>query len=110
MRKLLLVLVLAGAGILVATETSFFPTLGSMAPVGRQADEFYLLSTSQLLRPWGHQTLISGRPVDLTFDSKKRVVAVLNSHSILFMDGSTGVQVAEVKCHSTSYMGIAFRP
>jgi len=91
-------------------ESGLFPILRSTAPVGEQANGFYLLSTSQLLRPWGQQTLISGRPVDLTFDSRKRVVAVLNSRSILFMDGSTGVQLAEVKCPSTSYMGIAFRP
>src|SRR5207245_4963204 len=70
----------------------------------------FLIPTNQLLRPWGEQTLFPGRPVDITFDSKKRVLAILNTRSVLLMDGSTGAQVAEIKSRSTSYTGVVFRP
>jgi YVTN family beta-propeller protein len=109
-KKLWIALGILGAGLLAGAGTDLFPVLGSMVRVGKQGDGLYLLPTGQLLRPWGQQALISGRPVDLTFDSTKRILAVLNSRSILFMDGSTGVQLAEERCRSTSYMGIVFRP
>ena len=54
--------------------------------------------------------MFAGRPVDLTFDSKKRLLAILNTKNVLLMDGSTGTQVAEIKARSTSYAGLAFRP
>jgi YVTN family beta-propeller protein len=108
MRKLFFVLGTALLGALVAAEPDLI--LRTKALLGRQPDGSYLLSTSQILRPWGQLALISGRPVDLAFDSKKRVLAVLNSRSILFMDGSVGAQLAEVRSRPTSYMGVAFRP
>ena len=82
----------------------------SDAPIGKQAGGFYLLPTNQLLRPWGEQALIPGRPVDLAFDSRKRLLAVLNLRGVLILDGSTGIRVDEIKSPSTSYTGLAFRP
>ena len=87
-----------------------FSALQSAARIGRQPAGFYLLPTSQLLRPWGEQTLFAGRPVDMTFDSARRVLAVLNWRGVEIRDGSTGTPVAEIKTRSTSYTGIAFRP
>ena len=84
--------------------------LKSTAAIGKQAGGFYLLPTNQLLRPWGEQALIPGRPVDLTFDSGKRILAVLNTRSVVLFDGSTGAKLAEIKARATSYTGIAFRP
>ena len=78
--------------------------------MGKQAGGFYLLPTNQLLRPWGEQTVIPGRPVDMTFDSGQRILAVLNTRSILLLDGSTGTKLAEIPARTTSYAGIAFRP
>jgi YVTN family beta-propeller protein len=110
MRKaIVLVVCLAAAG-LIAREAGVFSILKSDARIGRQEDGVYLVPTNQLLRPWGEQTPIQGRPVDLAFDSKKRVLAVLNWRGVLFADASSGARLAETRTLSTSYTGIAFRP
>jgi YVTN family beta-propeller protein len=100
---------MAGAA-LVAQQTGAFSILKSTAALGKQAGGAYLVPTNQMLKPWGEQTVITGRPVDMAFDSQKRVLAVLNTRSILLMDGSTGNKLAEVPSRSTSYAGVAFRP
>ena len=103
------VFALALAG-LVAQQSALFPTLKSNVPMGKQAAGIFLVSSNQLLRPWGEQTVIAGRPVDMAFDSERRLLAVLNTRSILLLDGSTGTKVAEIATRSTSYAGIAYRP
>ena len=110
MRKSLVICGLLALAALAAKEAGVFAILKSDAASGKQASGVFLVPTNQLLRPWGEQTLIPGRPVDMTFDSKKRILAILNTRSVLLMDGSTGAQVAEIKARSTSYAGIAFRP
>ncbi|MEK7407323.1 MAG: bifunctional YncE family protein/alkaline phosphatase family protein [Acidobacteriota bacterium] len=102
-------LILLGAA-LIASQTPLFSVLKSDAAIGKQPGGYYLLPTNQLLRPWGEQALIPGRPVEAAFDSQKRLLAVLNWRSVLLMDGSTGAQLAEIKPRSTSYTGLAFRP
>lgn len=102
------VLVLTGIA-LIADESGVFALLKSNARMGRQSDGLYLLPTNQLLHPWGEQAAIKGRPVDLAFDSRKHLLAVLNSRNVLLMDGTSGARMAEVRAH-TSYAGIAFRP
>src|SRR5207248_6137539 len=94
---------------LVAKDAAVFSILKSLVPLGKQSGGIYLLPTNQLLRPWGEQTVIPGRPVDMTFDPQKRILAVLNTRSLLLLDGSTGTRVAEIAAKSTSYTGIAFR-
>ncbi len=101
--------VLAGAA-LVAQQTAVFSILKTGASLGKQPAGYYLVPTNQLLRPWGEQTVIPGRPVDMVFDSHKRILAILNTRGILIADGSTGTNVATVASRSTSYAGIAFRP
>jgi len=109
MRKVVVaVLVLTGV-VLVADESGVFALLKSNVRIGRQSEGLYLLPTNQLLHPWGEQAAIKGRPVDLAFDSRKHLLAVLNSRNVLLMDGTSGARLAEVKSH-TSYAGIAFRP
>lgn len=110
MRKLIVCAVILAAAGLLAEETAVFSVLKSMTPLGKQAAGTYLLPTNQLLRPWGEQTTIPGRPVDMTFDGEKRILAVLNTRSLLLLDGSTGTRVADIPAKSTSYTGIAFRP
>ena len=108
--KTILVLgVLAGV-FLIAQETGLVSLLRSEAGIGRQSGGFYLLPTNQLLRPWGEQSPIPGRPVDLAFDSTQRLLAVLNYRGVWLMDGSSGAKLAEVPSKSTSYAGVAFRP
>ncbi|HWC98252.1 MAG TPA: bifunctional YncE family protein/alkaline phosphatase family protein [Candidatus Sulfopaludibacter sp.] len=110
MRKSIVLAVLLAGAALVAQQTGVFSVMKSTTPLGKQAAGFFLLPTNQMLRPWGEQTVIPGRPVDMAFDSQKRVLAVLNTRSILLMDGSTGSKLAEVASKATSYAGIAFQP
>src|SRR5207245_933343 len=110
MRKPLVICVFFALAAFAAKEAGVFAILKSDAAIGRQASGAFLVPTNQLLRPWGEQTLFPGRPVDVTFDSKKRVLAILNTRSVLLMDGSTGTQLAEIKARATSYTGVAFRP
>src|SRR5580692_3510137 len=110
MRSLPIVCCLLVFSAFAAKEAGFFAILKSDAAIGKQASGAFLVPTNQLLRPWGEQTLFPGRPIDITFDSKKRLLAILNTRSVLLMDGSTGTQVAEIKARATSYAGLAFRP
>ena len=106
MRKLLLCAAACAAIALVGQQSDLFPILKSNVPMGKQGAGLFLVSSNQLLRPWGEQTVIPGRPVDMTFDSERRVLAVLNTRTILLLDGSTGTKVAEIAAHSTSYTGM----
>ncbi|HKW97251.1 MAG TPA: bifunctional YncE family protein/alkaline phosphatase family protein [Bryobacteraceae bacterium] len=110
MRKLALTGILVAAAVLVGEESGLFPVLRSTARIGRHENGVYLLPTSQLLHPWGEQAAIKGRPVDLAFDSTRRLLAILNSHSVLLVDGTSGARMAEIQSRSTSYTGVVFRP
>ncbi len=78
--------------------------------MGKQPAGFFLVANNQLLRPWGELAPISGRPVDMTFDSQHRMLAVLDTRALLLLDPGTGAKLGEVPAHQTSYAGIAFRP
>lgn len=110
MRKSLVLLPAIACLAVVARESGLFPVLKSDAAIGKQSGGFYLLPTNQLLRPWGEQAIIKGRPVDLAFDSRKHLLAVLNTRSVLLFDATSGANLAEIKSRSTSYTGIAFAP
>src|SRR2546427_26555 len=110
MRRGFLICVMVAGAALVGQESGLFSVLKSNVHIGRQTEGLYLLPTEQLLRPWGAQMAIKGRPVDLALDSAKRLIAVLNGHSVIVMDAVSGAQLAENKAHSTSYTGIVFRP
>ena len=110
MRKWLVACALIAGATLIGEETGLFPVLRGKVHIGRQGSGVFLLPSSQLLHPWGEQVAIKGRPVDLAFDSSKRILAVLNGHSVLLLDGTSGARLADVKSRATSYTGIAFRP
>src|SRR5260370_35302423 len=110
MRKPVLCTFALAAAVLLAQQSGIFPVLRSNVAMGKQPGGFFLLPPNQLLRPWGEQTVIPGRPVDMTYDSQRRILAVLNTRSILLMDGSTGTKLAEIATRTTSYAGIAYRP
>ncbi len=110
MRRILVFLMLLAGVIIFARQVSRFPMLKSTARIGKQVGGYYLLPTNQLLQPWGEVAAISGRPVDAAISSDKRLLAILNTRSVLLVDPSTGVRLAEVRAGSTSYAGVAFRP
>src|SRR4051794_10217972 len=109
MRKVLVFATLAVLA-LVAQQSALFPVLKSTILMGKQPAGFYLVANNQLLRPWGELAPIPGRPVDMTFDSQHRFLAVLNTRSLLLLDPASGGKIAEVPARTTSYAGIAFRP
>src|SRR5260370_24243304 len=109
-KRLFLLLLPIAVGALIAAETAIFPLLRSTVPLGKRKDGFYRLDTNQLMRPWGQQVLIKGRPVDMAFNSDKRIIAVLNTRAILLFDALSGAQLADIKTRTTSYTGLAFRP
>src|SRR5260370_27762991 len=110
MRKPILCAFALAAVALPAQQSGILPVLKSTVAMGKQPGGFFLLPPNQLLRPWGEETVIAGRPVDMTYDSQRRILAVLNTRSILLLDGSTGTKVAEIPARTTSYAGIAYRP
>ena len=110
MRRTILFVLALGAAALLAEETGVFSVLRSTVTLGKQAEGLYLVSTNQLLSPWGEQTVIPGRPADMTWDGARRFLAVLNTRGIVLLDGSTGTKLADIETRSTSYAGIAFRP
>jgi YVTN family beta-propeller protein len=110
MRKALPFALLLSALAVIAQETGGFSVLKTTVQLGKQGDNFYLVASNQLLRPWGEQTLIAGRPVDMTWDSARRFLAVLNTRGIILLDGSTSVRLADIEARTTSYTGVAFRP
>ena len=109
MKKAALLVALVAAGV-AAQQAGLFPILKSAVAIGRQPGGFYLLPTNQLLRPWGEQSLIPGRPVDLAFDSGQRIMAILNWRGVMLVQASAGVPYAEIASRSTSYAGVAFKP
>jgi YVTN family beta-propeller protein len=110
MRKAIPLVLLLSALALIAQETGVFSVLKTTVLLGKQGDNFYLVSSNQLLHPWGEQTVIAGRPVDMAWDCQRRFLAVLNTRGIVLLDGSTGTRLADIQARSTSYTGIAFRP
>ena len=112
-----LLLALLLAAVAVSRErSSLFTLLNSTALLGRQHhqppedDGIYLLATNQLVRGWQNQWTMRGRPVEVTFDSRKNLLAVLNNNSIHLLDGSAGTEIARIPSKPTSYTGLAFRP
>src|SRR5579859_2408545 len=101
MRKIVVCVLVLGAAGLVATETPIFAPLNTTASLGKQAAGYFLVPTNQMLQPWGEQTMFAGRPVDMAFDSGKRLIAVLNTRSVTLLDGSTGTQVADIAGKAT---------
>ena len=110
MRKSILCAIGLAAAALIAKETAVFSALKTATSLGKQPGGYYLVPTNQLLQPWGEQNLIPGRPVDMTFDSAKRMLAVLNTRSVLLLDATTGARIADIPSRTTSYAGVAFRP
>ncbi|MBI3209210.1 MAG: bifunctional YncE family protein/alkaline phosphatase family protein [Candidatus Solibacter usitatus] len=98
------------AAVVVAKEEATFGILKSTARIGKQDNGVFLLTSNQLLRPWGQMTMLAGRPVDSAMDSRKQFLAVLNTRAVELLDAATGVKFGEMKLRSSSYTGVAFRP
>src|ERR1700733_2255529 len=94
---------------ILADQTGLFTALKTNASLGWHEEGFYLLPTNQVIRPAGDESMISGRPVDMAFDSQKHLLAILNWRSVMLLDAA-GNKVAEIPSRSTSYLGVAFRP
>ncbi len=95
-RTLVLAAFALGLAAVVAQQTGLFPILRSTIAIGRQPSGFYLLPTNQLLRPWGEQALLAGRPVEVVFNSDRRLLAVLNWRGVQLFQASAGAPYADI--------------
>lgn len=98
------------AAIAAAAAPALFPILKSSVRIGRQPEGFYVLPTNQLLKPWGEQAVLKGRPVDAALNSGQGLLAVLNTRGIDIFDAHTVTPLGTARTKSSSYAGIAFRP
>lgn len=99
-----------GTGWVAAQQSGLFSVVKSEVLIGRQSDGVYVLPTGQLLRPWGEQAALRGRPVDMAFDASKNFLAILSSTGVSVREATSGVESGAVRVRSVSYAGIAFRP
>jgi YVTN family beta-propeller protein len=97
---LLVITVLGGAS--AAPPNSLKP--------GKQPDGSYLVVTGQFVKPWGRQTEITGRPVDLALNAADGLAAILNTPNVELRRIGDGQLTASFPSKGASYAGIAFRP
>jgi hypothetical protein len=102
MKKAVCAGVVSASLLLLAQQTGLFSILKSNVLLGRQDSGAFLVPTNQLLRPWGEQALLKGRPVDMAFNTEKTVFAVLNSNGVSTWDAATGTQIGEVRSRGAS--------
>jgi YVTN family beta-propeller protein len=77
---------------------------------GQQPDGSYLVVTGQLVKPWGRQAEITGRPVDMALNAAAGLLAILNTPNVELRRSGDGQLTATFPTKSASYAGIAFRP
>src|ERR1700730_2662694 len=58
----------------------------SSVKVGQQADNSYFVATGQRISPAGKQVEFFGRPVDLALSPSRNLLAVKNSHGLVFIN------------------------
>ena len=73
-------------------QTSLFPALKSVASLGKQPGGEYLAPIRSVAAALEQADSHRRAPVDMTFDSQKRVLAVLNWKGVLLLDSSTGAR------------------
>ncbi|MEX1241498.1 MAG: hypothetical protein WEB30_17385, partial [Cyclobacteriaceae bacterium] len=54
--------------------------------VGKQRNDSYIVSTSQIIDPAGDNITFPGRPIDLALNSPETILAVKNFNDIVFLD------------------------
>jgi DNA-binding beta-propeller fold protein YncE len=109
-RLLFSILCLAASAGFAQSSGEVVGPIDSTAKTGPLQDGAQLVVTGQLVRPWGAQTYLPARPVDLALNSRQSMVAVLNSKSIDVLDANTGAVRQSFNCRATSYGGVSFRP
>jgi YVTN family beta-propeller protein len=107
---LILILAVLAAGTVLAWQGGLFSVLSSTTTLGKQPSGVFLVPSNQLLAPWGTQTLIQGRPVDMAFTADRRLLAILNTKGVLLADPATGAALGNIVSRTTSYAGVVFRP
>src|SRR5262249_54568089 len=96
MRKVLPITLLIAALALVGAESGVFSVQKTPVLLGKKGDGLFLVPTNQLIPPWGEQPVIPARPVDMPWDSARRFLAVLNTRTLVLLDGSTGAKLADI--------------
>src|SRR5687767_8492206 len=101
--------------ILIAASVATFALLSfaqDTRPVGRQPDGAVIVPTHQILRPFGDQVEFPGRPTDLAFIDKGKILVVKNRTDLVFIDPASRVirQTLAVPTAGLSFHGIAVAP
>lgn len=80
--------------------------------VGRQSDETYVSSTSQVIDPAGVTVTFPGRPVDQALNSDETILAVKNMQNIVFFNvqNRSIMQTLALPGKGSSFNGIAWNP
>lgn len=77
---------------------------------GRMQDGAVFTVTNQLLHPFGKQTMIAGRPMEIAADSASGRLAVLNSGRVDIFDPAGEKLLGSMTKGASAYAGVAFRP
>ncbi|HMD70300.1 MAG TPA: hypothetical protein VKF41_03100, partial [Bryobacteraceae bacterium] len=109
-RKTILLTTLGATVVVTALFAATHALLPNNLLTGRNVNGMVFTVTNQLLRPWGRQALIQGRPVDLAIDADGGKLAVLNSNRVDVFDSLTGQLLGAMNTGSATYAGVAFRP
>jgi YVTN family beta-propeller protein len=80
-----------------AQETRNPPPDWQHVHVGPQRDGTYVAATSQIITPAGKTVTFFGRPTDLALDPSESLLAVKNSHGLLFIDAVSGAVRQELR-------------
>jgi YVTN family beta-propeller protein len=110
LRRWTIVAILLAAAALAARQTGVFAIVETLAKPGKQPSGAWLITSGQLLAPWGQSMALKGRPVDLALSPSGAHLAVLNFRGVHILDTATLALLGEVPSKSTSYLGVAFRP
>ncbi len=102
--------VLVLGGIAVLSSAPVAALLPDHILTGHKADGMVFTVSNQILHPWGRQSLIAGRPIEIAVDSAGAKLAVLNSNRVDIFDTAADQLLGSMNIRSASYGGVAFRP
>jgi len=79
---------------------------------GKQSNDTYVVSTSQIIDPAGETVAFPGRPVDHALNSEETTLAVKNMQNIVFFNVKTMsiLQTLKFPGSGSSYNGIGWNP
>lgn len=109
MKHTIAIAILLGALAGVASGPGTGP-LPDRTVTGRNQNGAVFTVTNQVLHPFGKQTLIPGRPMEIAADPATGRLAVLNSNRVDIFDPAGDKLLGAMSKGASAYAGVAFRP